>query len=83
MTTCPTCRRPMLKDGTNTLANKMIELVPHPCKYSECQVKNYLKDIEEHEERCPERVVKCPYLRCNDMVKVSEFKKHAMAELND
>ena len=51
--TCPTCRRPMSGDGTNTLANKMIERVPHPCKYG-CQVKNYLKEIKEHEEICPE-----------------------------
>jgi len=80
MTTCPTCRRLMPEDGTNTLANKMIELVPHSCKYSKCQVKNYLKEIEEHEARCPERAVKCPYLYCNanEEVKVSEFKKHAI-----
>ena len=38
VTTCPTCRRQMHQDGTNTFANKMIERIPHPCKYG-CQVK--------------------------------------------
>ena len=80
--TCPTCRRPMKEDGTNTLANKMIERVPHPCKYSQCPEKNYLKEIKEHEARCRERTIKCPHLPCNDMVKVSEFKKYAMSTKN-
>ena len=80
VTTCPTCRRPMLKDGTNTLANKIIEIVSHPCKYSKCQVKNNLKEIEKHEERCSERTVKCPYLGCNEMIHVREFQNHAMTE---
>jgi len=75
--TCPTCRRPMHKNGTNTLANKMIEKVPHPCKYSECQVKNYLKEIVKHEARCPERTIKCPFLSCNEQVKVTEYETHA------
>ena len=80
VTTCPTCRRQMLKDGTNTLANKMIERVPHPCKFSPCKVKNYLKEIKDHEARCPERTVKCPYLFCKERVKVREYQKHAIAK---
>jgi len=74
---CPTCRRPMHQGGTNTLANKMIERIPHPCKYSQCQVKNYLKEIVKHEARCPERTIKCPYLWCNEQVKVTEYETHA------
>lgn len=79
VTICPTCRRPMQQDGTNTLANKMIGKVPHPCKYSQCQVKNNLKEIKEHEARCPERSIKCPHVSCKDMFKVSEIKNHAMS----
>ena len=83
VTTCPTCRRQMLKDGTNTIANKMIERIPHSCKYG-CQVKNYLKEIVEHEGRCPERTVKCPgFFKCNEQVKIREYHKHALAEEND
>ena len=77
VTTCPTCRRLMLQDGTNTLANKMIERIPHPCKYG-CQVKNYLKEIVKHEARCPERTVKCPYIGCNDQVQISKLHTHVM-----
>ena len=82
VTICPTCRRPMHQEGTNAIVNRMIERVPHSCKYSQCQVKNYLKEIKEHEIRCPERTVKCPYLRCDDEVQVSEYQKHAMAKKN-
>merc|ERR1719232_561618 len=57
----------------------MIERIPHPCKFSPCQVKNYLKEIVEHETRCPERTIKCPYLVCNDEVKVRKYQNHAMA----
>ena len=81
VTTCPTCRRPMSGDGTNTLANKMIERVPHPCKYG-CQVKNYLKEIKEHEKRCTERSVKCPHLGCKEMVQVINYQQHAMSSKN-
>ena len=78
VTTCPTCRRRMHQDGTNAIVNRLIERVPHPCKFSPCKVKNYLKEIKEHETRCPERTIKCPYLRCDDIVKVNEYKEHAM-----
>ena len=70
--TCPTCRRPMSEEGTNTLANKMIERIPHKCKYG-CQVKNYLKEILEHEARCPDRMIKCPNINCEEQVQVSKF----------
>ena len=82
VTICPTCRRPMHQDGTNAIVNRMIERVPHPCKYSQCQIKNNLKEIQEHEARCPERIIKCTYLKCNDKVKISEYQKHAMAKMN-
>ena len=71
----------MLEDGTNTIVNKMIERVPHPCKYG-CHVKKYLKEIVEHEARCPERTIKCPYLKCMDQVKVCDYNTHAMAAEN-
>ena len=81
VTTCPTCRRQLLKHGTNTIANRMIERIPHPCKYG-CPVKNYLKEIVEHEARCLERTIKCPHISCNEMVQVKEYQKHAKAMEN-
>lgn len=58
--TCPTCRSPMPKDGTNTIFNKMIEEIAHPCKYSNfgCEVKARLVELVEHESKCPERTIK-------------------------
>ena len=78
--TCPTCRRPMHQGGTNTLANKMIEEIPHPCKYSQfgCKIKRCFIELEEHEERCPERTIKCPYLRCKEVIQIKKYHEHAM-----
>jgi len=72
----------MLEDGTNTLANKMIEKVPHPCKYSSygCNVKKPLKEIIEHEGQCPERTIKCPHLKCKeDVIQIKKYEDHAMS----
>ena len=77
--TCPTCRRQMLKDGTNTIVNKMIEEVPHPCKYRHfgCETKQRLNELVDHESKCPERTIECPYLRCNDEVQIKKYNEHA------
>ena len=78
--TCPTCRRPMLKDGTNTIVNKMIGKVPHSCKYNQygCQIKLLVPELEEHETKCPERTIKCPHIRCNDEVQIMNYYDHAL-----
>ena len=77
--TCPTCRRPMPKDGTNTIVNKMIEEIAHSCKYSKfgCEVKARLVELVDHESRCPERTIKCPYLKCNEEVQIKKYRDHA------
>ena len=79
--TCPTCRRPMLKEGTNTVVNKIIEQVPHPCKYKQfgCEVKKRHNDLVDHESRCPERTVKCPYLNCKKEIQIRKYNDHAAA----
>jgi len=80
VTICPTCRRPMLKDGTNTLANKMIEKIPHPCKYSQfgCTVKRPLNDLLEHEVKCRERTITCPDLWCQEEgIQIRKYEEHA------
>ena len=59
----------------------MIEKVPHPCKYSQygCDVKKPLKEIIEHEAKCPERTIKCPGLLCKEKVKIGKYyEEHAM-----
>ena len=84
VTDCPTCRRQMPEDGTNTLANKLIEKIQHPCKYKQfgCQVKNTLKDIRKHEDNCLNRTIKCPYLECESEVQIRKFHDHAMSSFS-
>ena len=77
--TCPTCRRPMLKEGTNSVVNKIIEQVPHPCKYKQfgCKVKKRHNELVDHESKCSERTVKCPYLKCNKEIQIRKYNDHA------
>ena len=77
--TCPTCRRPMPRDGTNTVVNKMIEEISHPCKYKQfgCEIKQRLNELVVHESKCPERTIKCPRLRCCEEVQIKKFYDHA------
>ena len=78
---CPTCNRRMLRDGTNTLANRMISRIPHPCKFEEfgCEIKQRLHELVDHEVNCPERTVKCPNLWCKQVIQIRKFYDHALA----
>ena len=71
----------MLADGTNTLANRMIEEIPHSCKFEEfgCEIRQRLVELVNHEAKCPERTIKCPYLKCNQVVQIRKYYEHALA----
>ena len=77
VTSCPTCRRKLDDDGTSSLAASMIDLVPHKCKFSEhgCEVRDYLVELQNHEEKCVERTVKCP--ACREESQLKKFEEHA------
>ena len=79
---CPTCRREFTTEVTSSLAASMIYNVPHKCKYSDygCDVKMRLKDITKHEDKCPERTVKCPDIFCQKLTQLKTFQDHLMAE---
>ena len=82
---CPTCRREFPKDKfevTSSLAASMIFKVPHKCKYSDygCDVKMKLKDITKHEDKCPEKTVRCPLSYCRKIVQLKEFQDHLNTE---
>ena len=55
--TCLTCRRKIKKHGTNTVVNKQIGLIQHPCKYKEfgCEIKQRLNELITHESKCRRR----------------------------
>ena len=62
VTDCPTCRRPMPANMTNSLAGALIDQVQHRCKFHDqgCDIKMMLKDLVTHEKECPDRTIKCP-----------------------
>ena len=49
------------------------------CKYSDlgCSAAMLLRYIAKHEERCPERTVKCPFHACSKLVKLKDYDEHA------
>jgi len=65
--------------GTNKsiLALSVIEIVPHECKFDECQEQFPLKDIDEHEKVCRHRIVACPNFNlCDEKVPLSKLIEH-------
>ena len=76
--TCPTCRREMRRTNTNTVVNQIIDEIPHPCKYGQfgCEIKQRLNKLKEHESKCPERTIKCPYLKCKEEVQIKGYHLH-------
>ena len=76
--TCPTCRRPLSVENTNSLASALIDKVKHKCKYhvQGCDVRRLLGEILYHEEICPERTIVCPNLRCLEEVKLKSYQSH-------
>ena len=64
---------------TNSVVGALIEQVEHRCKYSDqgCEVKMMLKDLVTHEEKCPDRNIKCPWPGCGYQMKLNSFDSHA------
>ena len=58
---CPQCRA-VYKGHRLVFAEKMLEMVPVPCKYIDegCQVELVLSRLEHHEKECSFGVVECP-----------------------
>lgn len=81
LTKCPTCRRNLNKNITNSVASSLVELIPHKCKYFEngCQVQDLLSSLVKHEIVCEERTIQCPLLSCSKMVQLKEFDQHVDA----
>ena len=82
VTSCPTCRVPYNNANvaiTSSLASSLIGTILHKCKFFEfgCNIKMKLNEIVKHEEKCPERTVKCPNLKCQDMIQRKKLREHA------
>ena len=72
---CPTCRQPMPANSINSVVGALIEQVEHNCKFSDqgCRVRMLLKDLVNHEKKCLDRTIPCPYSGCAQVVKLSNL----------
>ena len=68
-----------LGDLREHLENNCI-LAPVECKHCDEEFKRY--EIKQHEEKCPEREVECPFGKygCDEMVKLKHFDDHLRDE---
>ena len=83
---CPTCRQKLRKRDVSSLAAALYDKVEHRCKYIPCEEKALLGQLLVHENKCPERIIKCPvgrYFfgedRCGKEVKFKNFNEHCIA----
>ena len=59
---CPVCRSSLLVNQ-NTVAGQICMIINHKCKYEYlgCKKQMKLPEIDDHEKRCPERLINCPF----------------------
>ena len=59
---CPICRGCILFNQ-NTVVGQICLIAEHKCKYHTlgCPIKMRIHEIDEHEQNCPERTIKCPF----------------------
>ena len=76
--TCPTCRRPLSDENSNSLASALIDKVKHKCKFhmDGCDEKGLMNELQNHEKICPERTIICPNLKCMKEVKLKCYQSH-------
>jgi len=72
---CPICR---VKIGNNKsiVAVALIENILHDCKFDGCGEEHTLDMIENHEKYCHHRTVTCPFVHCNQTIKLTNIKDH-------
>ena len=68
--------REIMGDDTSTLAVAVTEIIPHDCKFVECEEKFSLGEIEKHEKVCEYRIVSCPSNRCDEKAPLSKLLEH-------
>jgi len=78
---CPTCRVRM-GVATSVLAVTVIENIPHPCQFQiyGCQETCSLGTLLSHQAACRFRTVKCPNVKCDQRVPLSELVNHTISK---
>lgn len=82
---CPTCRIPMT-NCVSQVAATIIQRIQHPCDFRDagCQQRFDINAIDQHEERCMYRLVRCPHWACDEMISLTSLTSHVIsAECGD
>ena len=64
---------------TNSVVGSLIEQMEHRCRFSDygCEVKMLIQSLRNHEKKCTERTIKCPFRNCGATIQLKEFNSHA------
>ena len=78
---CPSChgkRFRKLVTNNNVVAPEPMKLLVHKCKFSlyGCDVEMKIDNIIGHEKKCPDRIIKCPYVGCKKEVTLRKLEEH-------
>ena len=74
---CPLCLSRMSYGGS-TLADTIVDLIPHKCKHLQCDEHFSIDKLGNHENSCTHRVTLCPNKKCNE----TPFLKDVIGHLN-
>jgi len=72
---CPLCKLGM-GPRKSLVAETIIEIIPHYCKFDGCGQKFSGDVLEGHEKVCPHRTVACPNPHCFSQVPLSSLVDH-------
>jgi len=76
---CPICKENTTWNKS-LIAAKLIEIVPHNCKFEDkgCKFKGRLEDgsLEAHERKCQFRIVECPKMDCDEKLVFCNLMEH-------
>ncbi|XP_023332260.1 uncharacterized protein LOC111704281, partial [Eurytemora carolleeae] len=77
---CPTCRIPM-SNCVSQVAATIIQRIQHPCDFREagCDTRCDISSIDEHEESCGFRLVRCPHWACDELVSLTSLTSHVIS----
>jgi len=80
VSSCPSCHGKRFRKlvTNNNLAPEPMKLLDHKCKFSlhGCDEMMKMDAIIDHEKRCPNRIITCPYVRCQKEVILKTLKEH-------
>jgi hypothetical protein len=79
---CPTCRDPIVGRAMNI--EKLLDLIPNPCKYSESGCKTELVPslLRNHENNCETKLLHCPRLFCTTKILPKYLDQHLIVAAN-